>query len=217
LSLQGNHDNNRRYIIGAIVLVVIVGLFLVLQATEFGKNFRTLMNSKPVAGLEPEALKPSLSEPVNKPVNEPVLENSPAEKVNPIKNLDASVTQGAPVESADKSADPFAASNALVQPAVTPDVGESKPVSSAVPASLPPVNELFVLKFRKDSWLQVKTETGTILSSHLARAGSEEIFSVKQSLYVKIGNAAGVDAVLRGVPLPISSERGNNVANLVVK
>jgi cytoskeleton protein RodZ len=78
-------------------------------------------------------------------------------------------------------------------------------------------SESFVLKFRQDSWVQVKTEAGTILSSHLAKAGTEEAFSVKQVLYVKLGNAAGVDAILRGSPMTVTSERGNNVANLVVK
>jgi cytoskeleton protein RodZ len=209
LSLQGNHDNNRRYIVGAIVLVVIVGLFLVLQATEFGKNFRSLMESKPVVVGEHDASAP--------PLNESALENNTSEKVNVTKNLDAGIAQGVSIEPADKTNESLSASNAVVQPVVAPDAVESNSVSSAVPASLPPVDELFVLKFRQDSWVQVKTETGAILSSHLARAGTEESFSVKQSLFVKIGNAAGVDAVLRGTPMSVSSERGNNVANLVVK
>jgi cytoskeleton protein RodZ len=73
------------------------------------------------------------------------------------------------------------------------------------------------LKFRQNSWIQVKAENGTILSSHLAKAGTEESFELKQALSVKIGNAAGVDATLRGAAFPIIGERGSNVANLVVK
>ncbi len=84
-------------------------------------------------------------------------------------------------------------------------------------ARLPPIGELFTLKFKQDSWIQVKTESGLVLSSHLARAGTQESFSVKQALQVKIGNAAGVDASLRGAALPISPEKGSNVANLSVK
>ncbi len=209
LSLQGNHDNNRRYIIGAIILVLIVGLFLLLQATEFGKNFQSLMGNKAVSNPELDASK--------SPVVEPAVDNNSAEKVSAITNLDAPAAQNIVQNPIDKTVEVLAASPASQTIAATTDVVAASSVTGAEPVSLPPANELFVLKFRQDSWIQVKTESGTILSSHLARAGTEEAFSVKQSLYVKLGNAAGVDAVLRGAPFTISSERGNNVANLVVK
>jgi cytoskeleton protein RodZ len=213
LSLLGQHDNNRRYIIGAIFLVVVVVIFLVLQTTEFGKNLRTVFDKKDVA------------------VSESVLIEMPTE--NPVQNVASALSQP-PISSSEA---PILAPvvEAASSTPVTSDVGKEKKedVSQSVsntsppsivgtesltaPVKLPPLNELFVLKFRQDSWIQVKTESGTVLSSHLAKAGTEESFSVKQSLYVKLGNAAGVDAVLRGTPMSVTSERGNNVANFVVK
>ena len=73
------------------------------------------------------------------------------------------------------------------------------------------------LKFRQDSWIQVRKENGVIVTSHLAKAGTEEVFSVKELLQVRIGNATGVEGILRGAPLEILAEKGSNVVNLNVK
>ena len=73
------------------------------------------------------------------------------------------------------------------------------------------------LKVIQDSWLQVKTEKGVILFSRLARAGTEESFPLNVPVLVKIGNAAGVQAQVRGEALPLKPEGGTNVVNLLVK
>ncbi|WP_395007423.1 helix-turn-helix domain-containing protein [Undibacterium sp.] len=213
LSLLGQHDNNRRYIIGAIFLVVVVVTFLVLQATEFGRSFRTVFDKEDSKGEESVVLQ------------------TPQE--NQAQNMASSLSQSANSSSGASASLPVvevASSKSITSDVRTPKnedgmqpvvMSSSQPAVGVeivtAPTSLPPLTELFVLKFRQDSWIQVKTESGTVLSSHLAKAGTEESFSVKQSLYVKLGNAAGVDAVLRGMPMSVTSERGNNVANLVVK
>lgn len=73
------------------------------------------------------------------------------------------------------------------------------------------------LKVIQDSWLQVKTEKGVILFSRLAKAGTEESFPLNVPVLVKIGNAAGVQAQVRGEALPLKPEGGTNVVNLLVK
>ncbi|MBR7798838.1 helix-turn-helix domain-containing protein [Undibacterium fentianense] len=223
LSLQGQHDNNRRYIVGAVVLLFAVGVFLLLQHTTLGQNFASLLQKK-------EAVSSTLELGVASASVDASAENSmvPATPTNS-SLTSASIALEAPAQVVES----VTASNVVTDDAnkvvATSDVvaknneSELKPSISAkqevnqAPVSLPNPNELFIVKFKQDSWIQVKTDSGVILSSHLARAGTEESFSVKQTLNVKLGNAAGVEAILRGVAMPILSERGNNVANIVVK
>lgn len=209
LSLHGNHDNNRRYMIGVVVLIVIIGVFLALQSTEFGRNIRNAFQQKEsVAVTQPMNSSAVLDESVVAQPNQ-VLGTVPNSVAASVASVEVNAAVVSPVDAAAAS---------VATAVVTETMDSSKPAASlAEPVVLPAANELFVLKFRQDSWVQVKTETGTILSSHLAKAGTEEAFSVKQVLYVKLGNAAGVDALLRGSPMTVTSERGNNVANLVVK
>lgn len=246
LSLQGQHDNNRRYLIGAATLLLIVGLFLLLQVTELGKGFGKILGPKDGASSEVSATASTVVEvPVDNvssavstvpkadstnTATDPVLGAAPAlgEKEPTVTAATALASEKSiSVPSNSELKAPIATAANTVVPnstntgvSVAPNQAAGTAATAATKVaqiSLPPAGELFVLKFKQDSWIQVKTESGTILSSHLAKAGSEESFSVKQALNVKIGNAAGVEAVLRGEPLPIASDRGNNVANLVVK
>ena len=58
---------------------------------------------------------------------------------------------------------------------------------------------------------------GTVLAARLAKAGSEENFELKQALQVRIGNAAGVDVIVRGAPLDITGNKDSNIVNLTLK
>ena len=213
LSLLGQHDNNRRYIFGAVFLVVVIAIFLVLQATEFGRNVRTFFDRDENKVAESAVLQTPQEGQVQNvppPLSQPAISSSVATASASVAEVEVSMpatTDVGPTKNDD-----------VIEPVKTTILNSTLGTESVTTqTSLPPLAELFVLKFRQDSWIQVKTESGTILSSHLAKAGTEESFSVKQALYVKLGNAAGVDAVLRGAPMSITSERGNNVANLVVK
>lgn len=210
LSLHGSHDNNRRYIIGVVVLIVIIGVFLILQSTEFGKNIRSAFEQKENAAVT-QALDSS-------PVLDELVVAQPSQVLHTVPNSVAASVASVEVNAVAASTVDTAGTASVATAAIAETIDSSKPAASlAVPVTAPSPSDSFVLKFRQDSWVQVKTEAGTILSSHLAKAGTEEAFSAKQVLYVKLGNAAGVDAILRGSPISVTSERGNNVANLVVK
>jgi cytoskeleton protein RodZ len=236
LSLLGHHDNNRRYIVGAIFLVLLVAIFLIVQRTEFGKNLINMFRSpvseqsgqdvtiKPVLpGLEVQNASATVD------TNLPKLQNStgsmPAlvgadNAAPPIANTESRNLASVALQENHSTAVPAEKVLAPVDAAVSSsgiNAGSGSKLVASPVAGLATDTEVLVFKFRENSWIQVKTEGGTVLSSHLARAGTEESFSVKQSLLVRIGNAAGVDATLRGQALTISSERGSNVANLVVK
>ncbi|MFX5756239.1 DUF4115 domain-containing protein [Acinetobacter baumannii] len=50
--------------------------------------------------------------------------------------------------------------------------------------------------------------------SRLLKAGTTETFDVSDATTLIIGNAAGVDASLRGQPLDLTTPGGSNVARL---
>lgn len=200
-SLLGQHDTNRRYMMGAFALIALIAVFLLAQKFDWLSGL-----SQMVAKESPEVIDVNATPSVPMASLEPVVQAaSPADvQVNPVPQKNENLAQPEDV-----------VANPPATLAVDPVSTES--AAPAVVTSLPPASELLTIKFRQDSWIYVKTEKGNVLSSHLAKAGTEESFSVKQALYLKIGNAAGVEAVLRGEPMAVLAERGSNVANLTVK
>lgn len=87
---------------------------------------------------------------------------------------------------------------------------------SAVSATPSGDNQL-VLTLRKDSWIEIKGAGKNAVASKLYPAGSVETFDISQPVQLIIGNAAGVDASLRGVPLELRKASKNNVARLNLK
>ncbi|MEM4989644.1 RodZ domain-containing protein [Collimonas sp. H4R21] len=73
------------------------------------------------------------------------------------------------------------------------------------------------LNFRQDSWVEIKRADNTVLISRLAKAGSAETVDMSQPVNIIIGNLAGVDATLRGVPVDLKAGSKTNVARLNLK
>jgi cytoskeleton protein RodZ len=73
-----------------------------------------------------------------------------------------------------------------------------------------------VLKVLKDSWVQVKTINGNVMLSRLLKEGETETVPMSNPVQVVIGNAAGIEATLRGTPLPLKSGAGN-IARLTLQ
>ena len=94
---------------------------------------------------------------------------------------------------------------------------EVAPQANNLPAPVAGSPDALVFNFRQDSWLQIKHADGSVLLSHLYKAGSEEVFSVTEPLFLVIGNAPGVDARLRGQKLLLPLQPGSNVVNLSIK
>jgi len=74
-----------------------------------------------------------------------------------------------------------------------------------------------VLSFKQDSWIQIKRLDGSIVTSRLYKAGSDEVINVTEPMNMVIGNAPGVDAKLRGQNLILATQPGSNVVNLSIK
>ena len=73
-----------------------------------------------------------------------------------------------------------------------------------------------MLKVLKDSWVQVKTINGNVMLSRLLKEGETETVPMSNPVQVVIGNAAGIEATLRGAPLPLKSGAGN-IARLTLQ
>lgn len=218
-SLSGHQENNKRYIVGMFVLLIIVAIVLVIQRTDLGQSLQGWFTGSAVKTVPvPEAI-PQTVEAASLPASS-------------VQSPDAEVSREASASSS--AGDSSVASNAAIQESsvsqqvVEQSVPSSTPVTASVSSASNSVvtaantlpinlNESLVLKFKHDSWVFVKAEGGAVLSSHLAKAGSEEVFSVKQGLFVKLGNAAGVEAILRGKPLAIVPDRDSKVASVSVK
>jgi cytoskeleton protein RodZ len=143
----------------------------------------------------------------------------------PVANTEASAAQAPEKvdEQSATSAPVSAESNAIVEPAAAPNVApvpaERVPEPSASGSSTEAKDGL-ILKVRQDSWLEIKrVSNGSMIVARLAKAGETEILDVTEPVSVVIGNAAGVDASLRGeaIDLKSSAASSGNVARLNLK
>lgn len=210
LSLMGRQDSNRKYLLGTALLVIFAAGFFVVQKIDFILSAKDFFGDK--VATAPEAkpgsvvLNPVISEVIERPlVSTPSpVAVLPGNEIKTAQSVQVSPQLASQVNSS------VAPNNEIKNaPAIFPIVNS--------PISTPVDKDMLKLKFRQDSWIQVRKENGVIVTSHLAKAGTEEVFSVKELLQVRIGNAAGVDGFLRGVPLEILAEKGSNVVNLNVK
>jgi cytoskeleton protein RodZ len=108
------------------------------------------------------------------------------------------------------------------QPVVVPEnpVLTAPEVAAAMPENKTEVSlsDKLVLAIRQDSWIEVRRASDkTVLLSKLLPSGSTETFDLSQPIVLIIGNAAGVDATLRGKPLELKSTAKNNVVRLDLK
>ena len=74
------------------------------------------------------------------------------------------------------------------------------------------------LKLREDAWVEVLTQNGERkLVSRLMKAGSTERIEVTEPVILIVGNAAGVDVMLRGQPVSLKAGTRDNVAKINLK
>ena len=96
--------------------------------------------------------------------------------------------------------------NPLPQPVVTNPVRDAN-------AGITGINQL-ILNLHNDSWIEIKGAGKNKVASKLYRAGSTETFEISEPVQLVVGNAAGVEATLRGAPLELQSATKNNIARL---
>lgn len=227
-SLSGHQENNRRYMVGMLVLLLVVAVILFFQRTDYGQSLQAWIfggGAKTPASIEvPAAIELPVNS-VNGTGPSVMTVQNAASGASDVVASAASLAQ----QNQEVNNEPGIATSSLTASTASVAVNAERAPQATVPASTAsaptvalaePVvnsNDVLVLKFKQDSWIFVKADGGAVLSSHLAKAGTEETFTVKQGLFMKIGNAAGVEASLRGKPLVIVPERDSKVANVSVK
>lgn len=94
------------------------------------------------------------------------------------------------------------------------DANQSVP---AVHASVANTKNMLVLTLREDSWIEIKRPDDSVLISHLAKAGTTEALKISGPVSLKVGNASGVDATLRGRQIDLQAKARHNVVRLNLK
>lgn len=105
----------------------------------------------------------------------------------------------------------------IAAPVLQPPVASEPAAESAANVALIDPSRLLELRMREDAWVEVSTVAGTKLVSRLMKAGTTEQFEITEPLVLVVGNAAGVDASLRGQPLNLRSVARDNVSKLNLK
>ncbi|TFI23966.1 DUF4115 domain-containing protein, partial [Herbaspirillum sp. 3C11] len=77
--------------------------------------------------------------------------------------------------------------------------------------------DLLRLTFREDSWVEIRRGDKSTMISRLLKAGTTESFDINEPVTLVVGNAAGVDASLRGSRLDLETGSSSNVARLSLK
>lgn len=221
-------NNNRKYLIGAALLGVFALLFVGGQKLEQSGYFKGLLTPSATkateeasASVEPAAA--SVASVANESTA-PKLAEAPASSVSMAGSSTRQENQEQAASAVKLPQDVAPASVATPAPVIAPVAAApvsvpslSTPLVVASPATAETGNNQLKLKFKQDSWIQVKRENGTVVTSHLAKAGTEEFFDMKEALQVRIGNAAGVEGWLRGNAMGIVPGKDSNVVNLNVK
>jgi cytoskeleton protein RodZ len=133
------------------------------------------------------------------------------------KNIEPEVTHAVPSSPAVTSSPLPAPVPMQVQAAanpvaaVAPDVAGATAILNAVPGKK---NDQLVLTLHEDSWIQIKRPDGSMLISRLLKAGTSETFEITGPVSLTVGNVAGVEATLRGLPLDIKPKNNSNTARL---
>lgn len=99
--------------------------------------------------------------------------------------------------------------------AVTPaPAAGTVPPAAPTPATAPAGSGALVLNVREDSWIDLRSASGKKLFSGLVKGGTVKAVDVSGPVTLKVGNAGGVDATLRGTAVPLSPMAGGTVAKV---
>ena len=223
-SLADRPGLSSKWVIGGLLVVLLgVGIWAAQQSPEVGslQKSATEQVKDGIAYLSgSEASKPT-DEKQAAPVQQetPQALNSPA-PMAPVEAPKEEVMK-APIEEVAKPADQAKAgvdADKAATPAtqVPPAVSTaSKPAESTPKASNG--KDQLVFNVREDSWIEVRRASDkSVLLSRVVKAGTSESVEVSEPVSVIVGNAAGVDASLRGAPVELKSS-GGNVARLSLK
>ncbi|MDB5841706.1 MAG: hypothetical protein JWQ23_3658 [Herminiimonas sp.] len=134
-----------------------------------------------------------------------------------------------PIDSAPAAAPALPAASVGSPAPVVPAAGQAAPAAPVALSQAPSANKLSTMldrpagatggelsvTLREDSWITLRRPDRTSIVSQMYKAGTTESFKIDGPVQLIVGNARGVDATLRGVPLEMKSK--TNIARLNLK
>ena len=109
----------------------------------------------------------------------------------------------------------FASAGPSPMPETAPRADEKKS-DDAAPGPLAPGKRRIVLKFDKESWVEIKTGAGATLLSQLNLAGSEKVVDGDPPFHLTIGNASNVHLTYNDQPVDLKPHFKVDVARLTL-
>ena len=124
----------------------------------------------------------------------------------------APAAQTAPAAAASSASS--AQAEAVAAPASQP-AAETKPAEESAPAAAG--KNVLAIRVREDSWIEIRrADNDKVVFSDLLKAGASETIDLPGPATMVVGNAAGVDVTLRGVPVDLKGN-ASNVAHINLK
>ena len=106
---------------------------------------------------------------------------------------------------------------AATPPATTP--APAATVAPAVPSAAPAAQgaNTLTMVFTADSWVEIRRPGAATLISRLVKAGSTETFEIDRQSTLVVGKPEGVQATLRGQPLPLPKVAGGTISRVQIQ
>lgn len=226
-------------IVGGILVVILAGAAVAVHETDVLDSIPQLAwlksaGNKAGATEEPQAQAQGQAQVETQDLPPEVQDGSDKSKLEKVESAVATATNSAIANVSERVASVVSAPSP--QPEATPKPSATPaPAASAQPAATvasAPVNptspvtgglsisnskDLLRLTFREDSWVEIRRNDKTTMISRLLKAGTSESFDINEPVTLVIGNAAGVDASLRGSKLDLQTASNSNVARLSLK
>jgi len=228
-------------IVGGILVVILAGAAVAIHETDLLNGVPQLAWLKSAANKagatdEPQAQAQAQQGQAAEAQELPpeVQDGSDKSKLEKVESAVASATSSAITNVSERVASVVSAPSPQPEaaPAEKPAAPTPSAAVSAPPAASAPVNpaspltgglsisnskDLLRLTFREDSWVEIRRNDKTTMISRLLKAGTSESFDITEPVTLVIGNAAGVDASLRGSKLDLQTTSSSNVARLSLK
>ena len=106
----------------------------------------------------------------------------------------------------------------VAAPSAAAATADATPVAPDANTARAAGKDALLLNAHEDSWVEIRrVRDKGVLLSRVLKAGETERVDISEPVSVVIGNAAGIDASLRGAPLEIKGDAQTNVARLTLK
>ena len=203
MPVLGQRAGQSKLVLGAIVALVLLIAVLAMQKMGWLPSIPASLMSrveKAPASASSAASTPEAEAP---PVSNRATEDGKVKQIElPLVDVSSQLT------SASVSSSP--AKGASASP-VPEEVAASQ---AAAPADS---SNALVLKFREESWVELKSANGSVLVSRKIAAGVSETFEITEPVQLTLGNGPGVNATLRGASLEIPIDAYSKVVRLNLK